>query len=101
MVFVEIKIKIVKVNIMGTQRLRAPTAIDTDETDLTESGIATGYWKREVDDGKKAAIDLHRRHPNVARDPSRESLYVKVKGFPWSPRSTRRPTWSRLSPTSM
>jgi hypothetical protein len=57
--FVEMKIKIVKVDIMGTRQLRAPTAIDTDETDLTESSIATVYWKREVDNGYKAAIDLH------------------------------------------
>jgi hypothetical protein len=69
------KIKIVKVNVMGTRRLRAPTATFTDETDLTESSIATVYWKREVDDGYKAALDVYRRHPNVARDPARESLY--------------------------
>jgi hypothetical protein len=47
--FVEMKIKIVKVNIMGTRRLRAPTAIDTDETDLTESSIATVYWKCQME----------------------------------------------------
>jgi hypothetical protein len=60
---------------MGTRQLRAPTATDTDETDLTESSIATVYWKREVDGRYKAAIDRHKRHPNVARDPARESLY--------------------------
>jgi hypothetical protein len=49
--FVEMKIKIVKVNIMGTRQHGAPTAIDTDKTDLTESSIATVYWKREVDNG--------------------------------------------------
>ena len=60
---------------MGTRRLRAPTAADTDETDLTDSSIATIYWNREDDDGYKAALDLHRRHPEVVRDPARESLY--------------------------
>jgi hypothetical protein len=57
------------------KRKIVPTATDTDKTDLTESSIATVYWKREVDDGYKAALDLHRRHPNVARDTARESLY--------------------------
>jgi hypothetical protein len=73
--FVEMKRKNFKVNVIGTRRLRAPTATDTDKTDLTESSIATVYWKRKVDDGCKAALDLHRRDPNVARDPARESLY--------------------------
>jgi hypothetical protein len=32
---------------MGTWRLRAPAATDTDATDLTEKNKASYYWNRE------------------------------------------------------
>jgi hypothetical protein len=45
--FVEMSKTIVKVNVMGTWRLRAPAATDTDATDLTEKNKASYYWNRE------------------------------------------------------
>jgi hypothetical protein len=49
--FVEMSKTIVKVNVMGTRRLRAPSATDTDATYLTEKNKAGYYWNRENSEG--------------------------------------------------
>jgi hypothetical protein len=48
---VEMSKNIVKVNVMGTRRLRAPAATTTDATDLTEKNKASYNWNRENSEG--------------------------------------------------
>jgi hypothetical protein len=74
--FVEISRQCIKVNVIGTRRLRAPESNDTDDTNLAADNVATIYWNREKDDAFKSAVDLYHRHPNVVRDPAKESLYT-------------------------
>jgi hypothetical protein len=70
---------IVKVNVMGTWRQRAPTA--TDATDLTEKNKAGYYWNRENSEGYKVAMDIHRNNLDTVRDPSKQSLYEFVRQY--------------------
>ena len=73
--FVEMSLECAGVNVMGTRRLRAPEANDTDKTDLAKSSIATVYWNQENDNAYKEAIGLFQRHPDVVRNHAEESLY--------------------------
>jgi hypothetical protein len=76
--FVAVSKTIVKVNVMGTRRLRALTATDTDATDLTEKNKAGYYWNCA---GYKVAMDIHRNNPDIAGDPSKQSLYEFVRRY--------------------
>jgi hypothetical protein len=79
--FVEMSKTIVKVNVMGTRRLRTPTATDTDATDLTEKNKTGFYWNRENIEGYKVAMDIHRNNSDTVRDPSKQSLYEIVRRY--------------------
>jgi hypothetical protein len=57
--FVEMSKTIVKVNVMGTRRLRAPTATDIFATDLTEKNKVGYYWNGENSEGYKVACNGH------------------------------------------